>query len=143
MNVHTEVQPPELQELRTDPDQVTVCCYIIDPDGTTYTSIINLDPSEPLSNVSAALLSTAYGVTSTQGPVLAALFRDLIETQRAMANATPIGVGLHPGIRVSDVDQMLAAHQGSDHHPHLKIPGIDHPVDAGVVRAILVAAGAY
>lgn len=143
MNTDTAVQPPDVDQAQEDPETI-VSCHITDPDGTMYSASIRLEPGEPLSNVSAAVLSAAYGVAATHGPVLAALFRDLIETQRALANAIPVDTNsLRPGIRVSDVDQVIRAHRGASHQPHLAIPGLSHPVDADVVRAILVAAGAY
>jgi hypothetical protein len=145
MSTETAAQAHQLPEQQEPIDDFfTVSCRISDPQGAGYNASINLAPGEPLSNVSAALLQAAQGVTATHGPVLAALFRDLIETGRALANATPGSAGhLAPGIRVADVDQVLQHHRGADQPARLVIPGLDQPVPADVVRAILVAAGAF
>lgn len=121
--------PPDLEEEEL-PDTLNVSASITVPKGLTHHALLCLPLGGPSATVAASLLSCARSVAHGYSPMVSALLEDQLA---AAAMPKPSG-----GLTVGLVDSMASGGVGL-----IRIPGIPEAVPVGVVRAILVAGGAW
>lgn len=138
MNLTPEVslEPPIHEHNDGEPPAKHVFVSLAEADGTTFTAGIHLDAQAAPPSLAAAMLACCRGAAATHSPHLAAVLGDVLDSYgRAGAQKSPAA------LTVAALDKLGAQHQGTP--LNVQVPGLPASVPFDVVRAVLVAAGAW